>query len=147
MQTMQPTLLIGLYDWEPEKMPRAEYEDRIRDFWLRFPDRSCAGLAVYGDRRCNAELAYVSNMIPKLRDGLALVPREGEPKMLLSGGQNAMVPAVHQTWMAVEPLGDVARDIDQWKQSVGGEVALVGIDSVRMATHKAVGGILGDGKR
>ncbi|MCC6473042.1 MAG: M24 family metallopeptidase [Burkholderiales bacterium] len=146
MQTMHSTLLIGAYDWEPAKLPEEEYRERIAAFWEALPDRSCAGVAVYGDRRNNAQLAYLSNMIPKLRDGLALVPRRGEPKVLVSGGPNAMVPAVRQTWMPVEPLGEAAKEIDAWRQTLGGPVALAGFDSVRMATHEALAGIAGDGR-
>jgi Xaa-Pro aminopeptidase len=138
---MQSTLLIGRYDWEPEKLPKDEYQERIRALWNAVPDQSCVGLAVYGDRRANGELAYVSNMIPKLRDGLALIPRSGEPKVLMSGGPNAMVPAVHQTWMKVEPLSDVAKDVAKFKQTLGGEVAVVGVDGVRMGMHEALAGV------
>ncbi len=38
MQTMHPTLLIGPADWNPEAMPRAEFDRRIAALWRDHPD-------------------------------------------------------------------------------------------------------------
>ena len=138
MHTMHSTLLVGLYDWEPERLPRQEFEQRIEAFWKRMP-ASCAGVAVYGDRRYNAELAYFTNLVPKLRDGLALIPRNGVPKVLVSGGANAMPPAARQTWLQkVDPLADPGKAIAAWKAELGGPVALIGGEQLRQAVRKGV---------
>ena len=138
MHTMQSTLLVGLYDWEPERLPRQEFEQRIESFWKRVP-ASCAGVAVYGDRRYNAELAYFTHLVPKLRDALALLPRNGAPKVLVSGGANAMPPAARQTWLQkVDPLPDLGKAIAAWRAELGGPVALIGGDQLRQALRNGV---------
>ncbi len=143
MHTMHSTLLVGLYDWEPERLPRQEFEERIEAFWRAMP-AYCVGVAVYGDRRYNAELAYFTNLVPKLRDGLALIPRNGEPKVLVSGGANAMPPAARQTWLQkVDPLPDPGKAIAAWKAELGGPVALIGGDQLRQAVRKGVDEALG----
>lgn len=143
MFTMHPTLLVGLYDWDESRLPREEFAERIAAFWEQMPDESCAGVAVYGDRRNNAELGYLTHFVPKLRDGLALVPRKGETKVLVSGGANAMPPAARQTWAKVEPLSDPAKALAQWKQELGGRVALVGGDTMRSAVQRGCAEALG----
>ena len=67
---------------------------------------------------------YVPVSLAQLSVDFVRVVKSERKLMLLSGGQNAMVPAVHQTWMPVEPLGDVAKDIDQWKQSQSGSTGI-----------------------
>jgi Xaa-Pro aminopeptidase len=139
---MQSTLLIGNYDWDAERMPKEEFEDRIRTFWERMPE-SCAGLAVYGDRRNNAEMAYFGHLVPKLRDSVALIPRSGEPTMLVAGGRNMVPTSGRQTWMKAEPLSDLPAAVAQWKQALGAEVAAIGIDGVRLPVRKALAEALG----
>ena len=144
MFTMQSTLLIGNYDWDADRMPKEEFQARIRDFWQRVPD--VAGLAVYGDRRNNAELAYFGYLVPKLRDSVALIPREGEPRMLVAGGANAMPPAARQTWIGKnEPLTDLPKAVAQWQKELNGPVAVVGVDNVRLGVERALSEALGAG--
>jgi len=38
MLTMHPTLLIGPSDWQPDRMPRAEFTRRIDALWQRAPE-------------------------------------------------------------------------------------------------------------
>ncbi len=143
MHTMHSTLLVGLYDWEPERLPRQEFEQRIEAFWNKMP-ACCAGVAVYGDRRYNAELAYFTNLVPKLRDALALLPRNGSPKVLVSGGANAMPPAARQTWLqTVDPLPDLGKAIAAWQAELGGPVALIGGEQLRQAVRKGADDALG----
>ena len=84
MQTMHSTLLIGRYDWESAKLPKEEFDQRLASLWKALP-ADVAAIAVYGDRRANAEIAYLTNFVPKLRDGLAVIPREGEAKLYVTG--------------------------------------------------------------
>jgi hypothetical protein len=140
MLTMPSTLLIGNYDWDAENMPKAEFEDRVKTLFSKLP-QSCAGVAVYGDRRDNAELAYFGHLVPKLRDALALIPRTGEPKMLLAGGGEAVVPAARQHWMGrTESMPDLGKVLAEWKTELKGDVAVIGIENTRLALHHAVAG-------
>ena len=138
MFTMQSTLLVGQYDWDESRLPKSEFAERISAFWANFPDKNCAGLAVYGDRRNSAELAYFSHLVPKLQDALILLPREGKPRVLVGGGKNAMPTAARQTWVEIEPLGDLAKSLSQWAADLKGKVAFVGDEYLRGPAHKGV---------
>jgi hypothetical protein len=55
--TMHPTLLIGQYDWQPERLPKSEFLARIQALWKKISDPTCSAVIVYGDNRNHAELA------------------------------------------------------------------------------------------
>ena len=146
MFTMQSTLLVGQYDWDESRVPKAEFAERIGAFWESLPDKDCAGIAVYGDRRNNAELAYFSYLVPKLQDAVVLVPRSGSPRVLVGGGKNSMPTAARQTWVDIEPLGDLAKVLAQWAADLKGKVAFVGDEYLRGPAHKGVAEALGSGE-
>ena len=145
MFTMHSTLLVGQYDWDESRLPKAEFAERIGAFWESFADQDCAGIAVYGDRRNNAELAYFSHLVPKLQDAVMLLPRNGSPRLLVGGGKNAMPTAARQTWVAIEPLGDLIKAVAQWTADLKGKVAFVGDEYLRGPAHKGVSDAVGRG--
>ena len=81
---MHPTLLVGPYDWQPERLPQSEFLDRILVLCNKISDPACSAVIVYGDSRDHAELTYLSNFVPKLGPTVLFIPREGEPKLLVS---------------------------------------------------------------
>lgn len=115
---MHPTLLVGPYDWQPEQLPKSEFRERIEALWRKIA--TCSAVVVYGDSRNHAELAYLSNFAPKLGPALMLIPREGEPVLLVSGAPN-MLPAARQlTWVEnLQPLRDAGKAIIQWTSESG----------------------------
>jgi Xaa-Pro aminopeptidase len=136
MLTMPSTLLIGNYDWDAENMPKAEFQDRVKTLFSKLPQH-CAGVAVYGDRRDNAELVYFGHLVPKLRDGMALIPRSGEPKMLLAGGGESVVPGARQHWMGkTESMTELGKVLAQWKAELKGDIAVIGTDRVRLSLEQ-----------
>ena len=90
MLTMHPTLRIGAADWNPARLPREEFEERIAELWIDHPTAS--GAIVYGDPHDHSALSYLTHFTPKLEASLALIPREGAIRLLVGGGPN-MVPA------------------------------------------------------
>jgi Xaa-Pro aminopeptidase len=138
---MHPTLLIGPYDWRPERLPKSEFLARIQALWKKISDPTCSGVIVYGDSRNHAELAYLSNFVPKLGPGLMFIPREGEPKLLVSGAPNMLAAARRLTWIEeVEPLRDAGKAIARWLNHSDTAVAtsraaLIGGDYMRSAFH------------
>ena len=138
---MHPTLLIGPYDWRPERLPKSEFLARIQALWKKISDPTCSGVIVYGDSRNHAELAYLSNFVPKLGPGLMFIPREGEPKLLVSGAPNMLAAARRLTWIeGVEPLRDAGKAIARWLNHSDTAVAtsraaLIGGDYMRSAFH------------
>jgi Xaa-Pro aminopeptidase len=112
---MHPTLLIGPYDWQPERLPKSEFLGRIQALWKKFSDPTCSAVIVYGDNRNHAELAYLSNFVPKLGPAMMFISREGEPKLLVSGAPNMLSAARRLTWIeGVEPLRDPGKTIARW---------------------------------
>ena len=113
MFTQHPTLLIGPSDWDEQRMPRAEFERRIAALWAAFPQASQA--IVFGNARNHAELAYLTNFIPKLEAVIALLTRDGGHKLLFGGGPNmagAMKPLTFISEMA--PLNTLGKAIAGW---------------------------------
>jgi Xaa-Pro aminopeptidase len=145
MQTMHSTLLIGQYDWEKERLPKAEFEERMATLWKQVPP-NVAGIAAYGDRRSNAELAYLTNFIPKLRDGLALIPRNGEAQLLVAGAGNMMPIAARQTWVEkLTPLSEPGKALAEWQAELKGPMVMLGGENLRLALRKGVDEALGGG--
>lgn len=145
MLTMHPTLLIGPYDWDAERLPRSEFLDRIQTFWQRVRDPEITAAIVYGDSRNHAELAYLSNFVPKLGPALMLIAREGEPTLLVSGAPNMLAAAKRLTWVdKTQPLGEAARAVSEWMKGNSGlgelqsprRVALVGGEYMRSALYR-----------
>lgn len=108
MLTQHPTLLIGPSDWDQARAPKAEFERRIAALWAAYPDASQA--IVFGSAAQHAELAYLTNFVPKLEPGIALLTRDGSAKLLFGGGPNmigAMKPLTFIDEMA--PLNALAK--------------------------------------
>jgi len=143
--TMHSTLLIGPYDWQPERLPKSEFLARIQALWKKISDPTCSAVIVYGDSCNHAELAYLSNFVPKLGPAMMFISREGEPKLLVSGAPNMLPAARRLTWIeGVEPVRDAGKTIARWLN--GGidsdpatarrRAALIGGDYMRSAFHR-----------
>ena len=98
MHTVHPTLLIGPSDWQSERMPESEFTRRIDTLWQVHPTATRA--IVYGSPRHHAELAYLTNLVPKLEAAVALLTRDTEPKLFLGGGPNMVGAAKPLTWIS-----------------------------------------------
>jgi len=124
---MNPTLLVGPSDWDPARMPREEFLNRISALWRASP--SAAGVIVYGDRAHHAELAYLTAFTPKLEAALALIPRVGTSRLLVGGGVNMLQAAKPLTYIeSLRPLRNAGETVAQWarEQSGGGRCVLIG---------------------
>jgi hypothetical protein len=106
--TAHPTLLIGPSDWRPERMPKEEFLPRIGALWRSCPTASHA--LVYGNSRHHAELAYLTNFVPKLEPAVALLSRTEEPRLFVGGGANMLGAARPLTWITdIMPLKELER--------------------------------------
>jgi hypothetical protein len=110
--TAHPSLLIGPSDWQPDRMPKDEFIRRIDALW-----ESCGHVSraiVYGDSRSHAELAYLTNIVPKYEPVLALLSHTGEHRLLVGGGPSVIGAARPLTWMTeLQPLGDI-ETVGRW---------------------------------
>jgi Xaa-Pro aminopeptidase len=143
MLTPHPTLLIGPSDWQSERMPRQEFTRRIDALWGRDPQAERA--IVYGSSRHHAELAYFTNLTPKLEPALALLSRSGEHRLFVGGGVNMIGAARPLTWIEnVLPLKDLAAAI-----AAGGAAQrslVVGADYMPVAFRHGIMEAVGTGE-
>src|SRR6201986_3865506 len=112
MQVLETTLLTGPYDWDARVLPRADYEARIQRVREAMAQSGATTLAVYGHPGNYSALAYLTNFTPKAGPALALVPREGAPRILASGTPKMMDAAKLLTWVEdVRPLGNAPKTV------------------------------------
>ena len=137
MVPMHPTLAIGPADWDPARLPKDEFLGRIAALW-RAIDPGIAGVVVYGSPRDHAELAYLTHIAPKLEPVIALIPRAGEPRLLVGGGANMIGSARPLTWVEhLLPLRDVGQTISRWAGEVG-PAALINGDAMRFGLRREI---------
>jgi hypothetical protein len=140
MLTPHPTLLIGPSDWDAERMPRAEFARRIDALWTHAPQAERA--IVYGNSRHHAELAYFTNLIPKLGPAVALLSRTGPHRMFVGDAANMLGAARPLTWIDdVASMKDAATAI-----AAGGtqHSLMVGTDYMSMALRRTITEAVGD---
>lgn len=132
MFTQHPTLLIGPSDWDPIRAPRAEFDRRIAALWEPFPEASHA--IVFGSAAHHAELAYLTNFVPKLEPGIALLARDGNHQLLFGGGPNMIGAMKPLTFIAdMAPLNALVKLISGWKSPL-----LIGDGAMSRALRKTV---------
>jgi Xaa-Pro aminopeptidase len=141
MLTPHPTLLIGPADWEPAHMPREEFTRRIDALWER--DSQAEQAIVFGSPRHHAELAYFTNLTPKLEAAVALLSRTGAHRIFVGGGVNMIGAARPLTWIEqVLPMMDLADAI-----AAGGQRSLiVGADYMTVGFRRTVTEAIGAGE-
>jgi Xaa-Pro aminopeptidase len=105
------------------------------------------GAIVYGDSRNHAELAYLSHFTPKLGPALMLIPRNGEPTLLVSGAPNMLPAARRMTWIEnTRPLNDPVSAVERWLKEIAPSspnastprLGLIGGDWMRAALRRPI---------
>ena len=99
MRTVHPSTMIGAYGFEQDRVPRDEFQIRLRALHGVMDAKSCSAMLVYGDAREHSDLAYFTNFIPRHRWALALLPRRGEPRILVSMSSRDMPAQRLMTWI------------------------------------------------
>lgn len=124
MQTMQPVLLYGQYEWEQNWLPTDEFETRLRAVRRVMADKGWAGLIVHGDSQENGLLCYLTQFIPNQRWGLALIAADRPPRLIAPVGPRDL-PAVRRlTWVQdIRATSDIAGALDAWLQEIFGKPA------------------------
>ena len=84
MLTVHPSIVLGSYLWDEERLPRDEFDIRMATIREAIAARGWAAAFVYGDAREHAALAFFSNFIPRMRWAMAMFPAKGEPRLLAS---------------------------------------------------------------
>jgi Xaa-Pro aminopeptidase len=133
MLTPHPTLLIGPSDWDAERMPRQEFAGRIDALWRHAPEAERA--IVYGSSRHHAELAYFTNLVPKLGPAVALLARNGSHRLFVGDSANMLGAARPLTFIAdVASLKDLAGALG----GSGPRTLIIGADHMPVAARQTV---------
>ena len=89
----------GCSTWDPKAAPRAEFESRLAAARKAMADSGLDALVIYGDNYSFADLCYLTNYFPKVRGGIAVVPRDGALSLLLNIGSRDIPFAKTLTWV------------------------------------------------
>ena len=118
----------GCSTWNPKEVPHAEFQtrlDAVRDEMAR---QNFDALVVYGDNYSFADLFYLTNYFPKVRGGIAVVPRVGALSLLLNIGSRDVPFAKTLTWVEdVRASNNVGADGAKLLKEKGLETAQVGL--------------------
>lgn len=135
MITAHPTLLIGPSDWQPERMPKEEFRRRIEALWQAAPSASHA--IVFGSPAHHAELAWLTNLVPKLEPAVALLGRTAEPRLYVGGGANMLGAARPLSWITdMAPLNGLGPALGQI--AAGSAALLIGGGYMTTSFHQTI---------
>jgi Xaa-Pro aminopeptidase len=127
MQTMQPSIILGSYGWAQDRLPIDEFELRVDDARQHMCRQGWKGLLIYGDAREHAALAYLTNFIPRMRWGMALMAGDGDPRLLCSMSARDIPAMRSMTWIADVHSGwEWEKAFDPWFGRFDGETAVLG---------------------
>jgi Xaa-Pro aminopeptidase len=134
MQTLQPVLLYGRYEWDSRMQPVAEFEARLVEVRQMMRRNAWDGLVVYGDSRENAALCYLTNVVPNQRWSLALIDAERPMQIIASVGARDLPAVTRLTWVEdVRAASEVKARLIEWLLEVcsggdrAGHMAKVGV--------------------
>lgn len=129
MHSVHPSIVIGAYTWDEDRLPRDEYQIRSADLTRAMDREGWKAMFIYGDAREHSALAYYTNFVPRLRWAMALIPRDGEPRLLASMSSRDVPAMKLMTW-----IPDVGSGW-QWESGFDGWIAgLKGEGTIRVGT-------------
>jgi Xaa-Pro aminopeptidase len=151
MRTVQPCVTIGSYVWAQDRLPYDEFTPRLDELRAAMDRHGWPAVLVYGDVREHAALAFLTSFIPRVRWGMALLPRTGEAR-LLGAMSTRDLPAMRTlTWIADVQSGmgpEWEKSFDPWIARLKGDQAAklgtLGFDIMAPVLHAAVRRSLGD---
>jgi Xaa-Pro aminopeptidase len=109
--TRHSVLKRGCSTWDKEVMPEEEFRRRLDAVRREIVRQNLDALVVYGDNYSFGDLCYLTNYFPKVRGGIAVVPREQEIALLLNIGSRDVPFAKTLTWVQdVRASNQVGRD-------------------------------------
>jgi Xaa-Pro aminopeptidase len=101
----------GCSTWDRQAMPEQEYQDRLERVRRQMSQQGLDALVIYGDNCSYADLCYLTNYFPKVRGGIAVIPRSGPLSLLLNIGSRDVPFAKSLTWVEdVRASGQLGND-------------------------------------
>jgi Xaa-Pro aminopeptidase len=151
MQTMQPSIMLGSYVWAQDRLPQDEFIVRLDELRAAMDRNGWPAVLVYGDVREHAALAYLSNYIPRIRWGLAMLPRTGDARLLCAMGTRDLPAMRAMTWIADVQSGwgpEWEKAFDPWIGRLKAErtvqLGTVGFDIMAPVLQESLRRSLGD---
>jgi Xaa-Pro aminopeptidase len=118
----------GCSTWDPAQVPQGEFQARLDAVRKEMARRALDALVIYGDNYSFADLCYLTNYFPKVRGGIAVVPRDGAISMLLNIGSRDVPFAKTLTWVEdVRASNQVGSDGAKMIKEKGFEKSKVGL--------------------
>ena len=151
MQTVQPCVTIGSYIWAQDRLPYDEFTLRLDALRAAMERNGWEAVLVYGDVREHAALAFLTSFIPRVRWGMALLPRTGDARLLCAMSTRDLPAMRTLTWIAdvrsgMGPEWDKA--FDPWFERFTGNQAqklgTIGFDITAPVLYAAVRRSLGE---
>ena len=151
MQTVQPCVTIGSYVWAQDRLPYDEFTLRLDELRTAMERNGWPAVLVYGDVREHAALAFLSSFIPRVRWGMALLPRTGDARLLCAMSTRDLPAMRTLTWVADVRSGmgpEWEKAFDPWVERLKGDQAqklgTLGFDIMAPVLHAAVRRSLGE---
>jgi Xaa-Pro aminopeptidase len=151
MQTVQPCVMIGSYIWAQDRLPYDEFTLRLDALRAAMERNGWPAVLVYGDVREHAALAFLSSFIPRVRWGMALLPRTGDARLLCAMSTRDLPAMRTLTWIADVRSGmgpEWEKAFDPWVERFKGDQAqklgTIGFDIMAPVLCAAVRRSLGD---
>jgi Xaa-Pro aminopeptidase len=118
----------GCSTWDPQQVPQAEFQARLDAVRQEMGRQNLDALVIYGDNYSFADLCYLTNYFPKVRGGIAVVPRDGAISLLLNIGSRDVPFAKTLTWVEdVRASNQVGGDGAKLLKEKGFEKAKIGL--------------------
>ena len=118
----------GCSTWDPQLAPREEFQSRLEAVRREMAALNLDAVVIYGDNYSFADLCYLTNYFPKVRGGIAVVPRDGAISMLLNIGSRDVPFAKTLTWVDdVRASNQVGADGAKLLKEKGFEKARLGL--------------------
>jgi Xaa-Pro aminopeptidase len=151
MQTVQPCVTIGSYIWAQDRLPYDEFTLRLDELRAAMERNGWPAVLVYGDVREHAALAFLSSFIPRVRWGMALLPRAGDARLLCAMSTRDLPAMRTLTWIADVRSGmgpEWEKAFDPWVERFTGDQAqklgTIGFDIMAPVLYAAVRRSLGE---
>jgi Xaa-Pro aminopeptidase len=151
MQTVQPCVTIGSYIWAQDRLPFDEFTLRLDELRAAMDRNGWPAVLVYGDVREHSALAFLSSFIPRVRWGMALLPRTGDARLLCAMSTRDLPAMRTLTWIADVRSGmgpEWEKAFDPWFDGLNGDqgqkLGTLGFDIMAPVLFAAVGRSLGD---
>ncbi len=134
MQTMQPTLRIGRIDWDKINMPKAEFQNRVKEIQNQMTRKEIDVLFLYGYAfNDDGNPCYISNYSIRLPNAtLVAIPRDGEITLMIEAGTRTLPFARTMTWVEeIRAVGDISKECVKYLEDKNLIPSTVGFAGVR----------------